>query len=397
MKILAIETSCDETAISLVDFKSANKFEIIFDSVLSQIEIHKKYGGVYPKLAKREHEENLFPLFFKTLEKSGFLKKRKKQISFSKNEEKILNKIFFKNSQNEENLKKFFLQYQKPKINALAVTYGPGLEIALWSGFNFAKAFCQLYKIDFIPVNHMEGHIYSSLIFKKKRNSFSILKTPFPRASVLISGGHTEIVLEEKNFKYKKIGKTLDDAVGEAYDKSARLLGIAYPGGPEISKLAEEYKKIKNKKEISFSLPRPMINSKNLDFSFSGLKTAVLMEVKKRKKLNKNFKRELSFEFENAVSEVLIKKTKKALEKYKIKSLIIGGGVSANNNLRKNFKALEKEYKNLKVFLPEKKYTGDNALMIAVAGFFRYKNKNFPKNVKKVDGKLNLEKINKSF
>jgi N6-L-threonylcarbamoyladenine synthase len=238
----------------------------------------------------------------------------------------------------------------------------------------------------------MEGHIFSSLIEKKGKNNFEILVPKFPLISLLISGGHTELIFSKNEGNYKKIGGTLDDAVGEAYDKSARLLGISYPGGPEISKLAENFK-IKIGATALLSLPRPMLNKNNFDFSFSGLKTAVLYLVKseeKKGKLKKKFKENLAAEFENSVSEVLTKKTLKTIKKFEAKSLIIGGGVSANNRLRKDFTNLAKK-NNISVFLPDKKYTGDNALMIAVAGYFNFKSNKFPKNCKKVDGNLKLK------
>ena len=234
----------------------------------------------------------------------------------------------------------------------------------------------------------MEGHIFSSLIKEKGKKEFDILKPKFPNISLLISGGHTELIFSKKESSYKKIGQTLDDAVGEAYDKSARLLGIDYPGGPEVSKLAESYKK--KIKTTPLSLPRGIINKSNFDFSFSGLKTAVLYLVKSQKRITKQFKQELSAEFEDSVSEVLTKKTKKAIKKYKAKSLIIGGGVSANNRLRKDFLNLAKQ-EGFEVFLPNKQYTGDNALMIAVAGYFNFKNKTYKKNIKKVNGNLKLK------
>jgi N6-L-threonylcarbamoyladenine synthase len=234
----------------------------------------------------------------------------------------------------------------------------------------------------------MEGHIYSSLIQKEKNNIFSVNKIYFPTIALLISGGHTDLVLMKKESSYKIIGSTLDDAVGEAYDKSARLLGIDYPGGPEVSRLADEF--IKSKKNNSLNLPRPMLNKNNFDFSFSGLKTAVLYLVREKKKININFKRELSAEFEDAVSEVLTKKTLKALKKHSAKGLVIGGGVSANNRLRSDFKKLA-EKENFKLYLPDKKYTGDNALMIALAGYYNFKNKKTPKNIKKVFGNLKLK------
>ncbi len=406
MKILSIETSCDETAMSIVNFSSKKKFTVLSDSVLSQIEIHKQYGGVYPAVAKREHLNNIFPLLLASLKTAKILEKRKNNFTVPKNIQKKLEKILDRDEHNLENILYLIENFKKPKIDAIAVTYGPGLEIALWTGFNIARALSEIWKIDLIPVNHMEGHIYSSLIVKNKKNNFEILQPEFPSLSLLISGGHTDLVLIKKEGKYKIIGTTLDDAVGEAYDKSARLLGISYPGGPEISKLAEEFEKNKkekvknyssiqlnmwNKKNHNISLPRPMLQKNNFDFSFSGLKTAVLYLVKSQEKINKKFKIELSAEFENAVSEVLTKKTKKAIKKYGVKSLIIGGGVSANNRLRTDFKNFEKEFENFSVFLPNKKYTGDNALMIAVAGYYNFKNKSFKKKVTKVNGNLKLK------
>ena len=234
----------------------------------------------------------------------------------------------------------------------------------------------------------MEGHIYSSLIKKEKNDKFIVEKPEYPALALLISGGHTELLLIKKEGSYQKIGQTLDDAVGEAYDKSARLLGIDYPGGPEISRLAENFEK--KRATAKLSLPRPMLNKNNFDFSFSGLKTAVLYLVKEQKKINQEFKEELAGEFENAVAEVLIKKTLKAIKKYKVKSLIIGGGVSANDRLRREFSAMAKK-ENFKIFLPAKKYTGDNALMIALAGYFNFKNNKYKKNIKKVEGNLELK------
>lgn len=229
----------------------------------------------------------------------------------------------------------------------------------------------------------MEGHIQIARLEKENK----IKKIEYPLLSLLISGGHTQLVLSSKEFQYKILGETLDDAVGEAFDKTARLLKLPYPGGPEISKLAEEFKKQNN--TIKISLPRPMLQKDNFDFSFSGLKTAVLYLVKSRQRITKKFKQELSAEFENAVTDVLMGKTKKALQKHQPKTLIIGGGVSANKRLRKEFASLA--CRKLQVLFPEKKYTGDNSLMIAIAGFLRLKSENYPKKIVRVIGKLKLK------
>ena len=312
MKILSIETSCDETAISILNFKTKNKFNILSNLIISQIDIHKEYGGVYPTVAKREHISNLFPLFLKSLKNSKLIEKRKKEKKINNKLLKQLKIILRKDKYNLNLLIKFYEKYKKPKINIVTVTYGPGLEIALWTGFNFAKSLSILFNINLVPVNHMEGHIFSSLIKKETKagDILKIIKPEYPSLVLLISGGHTELQLIKDMHSYKLLGSTLDDAVGEAFDKTARLLNLSYPGGPEISKLAK--KNITN--NFNISLPRPMLNQNNLNFSFSGLKTSVLYLVKKQKKISVNFKEELSKEFENSVSEVLIKKTKKAIQ-----------------------------------------------------------------------------------
>lgn len=388
MKILAIETSCDETAIAIVEIKQDGKsvkFKILGNEISSQIDIHKEYGGVYPALAKREHIKNLPLVLYKVLK-----------------EAKI----------KEENLKK--------EIDGIAVTTGPGLEPALWTGIVFAKELIQKYKIPVIPVNHMEGHIFS--IFPKKGKTFSIKngKELFPVLTLLVSGGHTELVFVKDWMKYKKLGQTRDDAVGEAFDKVARMMGLPYPGGPEIGKLAS----IERSNELSklsgprtrgtgavpdpenldnslpqITLPRPMIHSKDYDFSFSGLKTAVLYLIRDLKEKNPNIlddikiKQIISREFEDACFEVLSYKTMKALKEYKIKTLIVGGGVSASPQLKKVIESdLKKNKFKIKAHFPGKGHAGDNALMIAVAGYFQYKNKKSLKNSQliKADGNLSL-------
>jgi len=233
-----------------------------------------------------------------------------------------------------------------------------------------------------VPVNHMEGHVLS--VFGNKRK-FKILKTKNPTLALLVSGGHTELVLVKKLMDYKIIGQTLDDAIGEAFDKVARMLGLPYPGGPQISKLAEEERNFKNYgSNVSsefIKLPRPMLHSKNFDFSFSGLKTAVLYLIKKIAPLNEETKRKIALEFENAAIECLVYKTTKAIEKYKIKTLIVAGGVAANKHLRNEMQKITG--RKIKLLLPTKELTGDNSLMIGIAGYLNYvKNK---KRVPKLD------------
>lgn len=339
MKILSIETSCDDTGITIMEAKGDTtnaSFRVLVDSSNSQIKIHIPYGGVYPMLAKREHTKNLPILLEDALEKAKLNKKTK-------------------------------------PVDVIAVTYGPGLEITLWAGITFAQELAKKWNVPLIPTDHMEGHILSA--FGKNKGNFKIPKVKTPILSLLVSGGHTQLILSKKWMQYEIIGETLDDAVGEAYDKVARMLGLPYPGGPQISKLAETERK--NKKTYDFSLPRPMLYSKNLDFSFSGLKTAVLYLIKKialNGNLSEKIKREIALEFENAAIECLIYKTTKAIEKYKIKTIIVGGGVSANKHLQREMKKLTKG--NIKLYFPQKELTGDNSIMIGTAGYLNYlKNK----------------------
>jgi len=388
MKLLALETSCDETALAVFDFHSDRTFTILSEQLNSQIDIHKEYGGVYPALAKREHTKNVYPLFIAALDESGLLIKRNKQIDMSDELEAQLQATLDRDPDNFELLKIFYTTYEIPNIDAIAVTYGPGLEMALWTGFNFARALSLLFNVELVPTNHMEGHIYASLVTQDQSGIFTIQDPKFPNLNLLISGGHTELVIANAEHDYTKIGHTLDDAVGEAYDKSARLIGIPYPGGPEVSKLADLFRNTKATTELS--LPRPMLHTKDYNFSFSGLKTAVLNIVDSQKEITDNFKQELAFELEESIAEVLLKKTKRAIEEYGVQSLVIGGGVSANNHVRKKFTELC-EQEHITLFLSDKKYTGDNAVMIGIAGYRRLVQKKHDPHVGRVLGRLSLD------
>ena len=255
---------------------------------------------------------------------------------------------------------------ENPKIDAIAVTTGPGLEPALWVGIKSAEALGLLWNIPVIPVNHMEGHIMSVLFTKQK----TTLK--LPALALLISGGHTELVYSPKPFSYSVVGQTRDDAVGEAYDKVARMLGLPYPGGPQIALLAEEKRKKKYTKN-NWDLPRPMIHSKDLDFSFSGLKTAVLYATKD-KTLSRAQKAEIAKEFEDAVTEVLVAKTRKALTLHKTKTFIVAGGVASNTHIKRSLKKLTKEFENLTIHTPQKTVATDNSIMIGIAGYSQIRN-----------------------
>lgn len=333
MIILGIETSCDETALCILESQN-NKYRILGNIVHSQVETHKEHGGVVPMLAKREHIKNL-PILYERIIK-----------------ESKINEI---------------------DIERIAVTSGPGLEPALWTGILFAKDLGKKLKIPVIPVNHMEGHIVSSLLSKSTNHKeFQELKPiSFPAIALLISGGHTELVKIDSIGKYTILGSTVDDAVGEAFDKVARMLELPYPGGPEISKLAEMARK--NNTNKHFSLPRPMIHSKDFNFSFSGLKTSVLYKLKEIKTINQEQKQDLAREFEDSVSEVLISKSKKAIENFGPNTFIIGGGVIANKHIQKCFEKLANEFQ-LQLYIPISGLTGDNALMIALVGAIKPSN-----------------------
>jgi N6-L-threonylcarbamoyladenine synthase len=334
MLILAIETSCDETALAIIRAEGGFKnprFRVLKNLVASQVKIHAPFGGVVPNLAKREHAKNL-PILFKRLFGGG-----------------------------------------TAKFDVAAATVGPGLEPCLWEGINFAKELAEKYKKPVVAVNHMEGHIASVLLIAKK--------IEFPAIALLVSGGHTELVLVKNWLDYKIIGQTLDDAAGEAFDKVGRLLGLPYPGGPALSKLASQ-----SKKPQTVKFPRPMINSKDLNFSFSGLKTAVLYAFRKNPKLDKI---SAAKEFEEAAVEVLVAKSAKAVQEYKPKTLIVAGGVSANNKLRRNLIKVLRA--SVEIFFPEKEFTGDNAAMIAAAAYFHAVKKDFSDPDKlKADGRLSI-------
>jgi N6-L-threonylcarbamoyladenine synthase len=413
MKILSIETSCDDTGISILEVQKNNSFKILANVLHSQIKIHSPYGGVFPALAKREHIKNLPILLEKALKKAK-LPLLGDQVAKSNGIDPV------RSRPRKASATGTLGRPASNGIDLITVTSGPGLEPALWTGIVFAKELSKKLKIPLMPTNHMEGHLFS--VFIKNGKTFTIPKIEFPALSLLVSGGHTELVLIKNWHQYKIIGETLDDAAGEAFDKVARMLELRYPGGPEVSRLAEiarknlldsnkgkqvssgvssatarelqqfSSKKIAYPKKFclpfspNFILPRPMLHSKNLDFSFSGLKTAVLYLIRDLKKENpnilqdENIKKTIALEFENAVVETLVYKTKKAIEKYSIKTLIVGGGVSANKYLKKEITRLCQDFepaeKNLNIYFPSKKLSGDNALMIAVAGYLKYISKN---------------------
>ncbi len=361
MKILSIETSCDESAISIVEAFGGLKnpeFKVVSSALHSQIEMHKEFGGVYPSLAKREHSRNLVPLLKEVLsgENGDYTK-------ISEDKGRKIQKILEREPRLLELFQEAVPNLKKPNIDYIAVTVGPGLEPALWVGINFAKALSVAWNVPVIPSDHMEGHIASVLSGNKE-------KIDFPAVALLVSGGHTDLYEIKKWGEYKRLGGTRDDAVGEAFDKVARLLGLGYPGGPEISKLAEKSRSREPHHEEKWKMPRPMLNSDDLDFSFSGIKTHVLYLVRDMSNLSPENKESIAREFEDAVIEVLVQKTKKALEETSAKTLIVAGGVTANKELRKQMKKISKIL-GVPSLLPPQELSTDNSTMIALASFLK--------------------------
>lgn len=311
--ILAIESSCDETSCSIIK----NGCIDISTVILTQIDIHTNFGGVVPEIASRHHLKNITMVIEECLSKANM---------------------------------------KLEDVDAIAVTYGPGLIGSLLVGVEAAKTLAFTYNKPLVPVNHMAGHIYANNLNKKME---------YPLIALVISGGHTELIYMKDEYEFEKLGETLDDAIGESYDKVARVLGIGYPGGPMIDKLA-------HKGKHSYNLPVPL-NDASYNFSFSGLKSAVinLAHNYEQKGIELN-KEDLATTFQDVVVETVCKKTLKALKDKKVKRLIIAGGVAANSSLRETLKE-QCEQNGIECSYPELKYCTDNAAMIGAAGYFAYK------------------------
>ncbi|OIO30832.1 hypothetical protein AUJ77_01650 [Candidatus Nomurabacteria bacterium CG1_02_43_90] len=379
MRILAIETSCDETGIAIVEASRTSPIpktiKVLSNTLISQASLHAVFGGVFPALARREHAKNIIPLLLHALTEAGYTKQLKTSRILTEKEERALAKILHKELELFELFKSTLLSLKVPPLDAIAVTAGPGLEPALWVGINTAEALGALWGIPVIPVNHMEGHIATALLKPSPLSTtlYQLSTIQFPALALLISGGHTELVLMPSVGKYKMLGQTRDDAVGEAFDKVARMLGLAYPGGPEVSKLAE---KVPPTEKLTIPLPRPMLKSGDFDFSFSGLKTSVLYAIKKFENFTDHDRALVAKDFEDSVTEVLLAKTLTAAKKYKVKEIILGGGVTANKKIRSSFhEAVARELPATKLFIPHILLSGDNGLMIGVAGVLRSKSK----------------------
>ena len=328
--ILGIESSCDETSISIVK----NGKEEIVTTTLSQIDIHKKFGGVVPEIASRSHAECITIVIEDCLSKANM---------------------------------------KMEDITAIAVTYGPGLAGSLLVGVEAAKTLALCYNKPLIGVNHMAGHIYANNL---------VDTMDFPLICLVISGGHTEIIYMDEDLSFKKIGSTIDDSVGEAFDKVARVIDVPYPGGPVIDKLSKIGKD-------SYDLPLPM-DDDSYNFSFSGIKSAVINLVHNEKQRGNEIRKEdLATSFENIVVKTLTKKTMRAIDEYKVKELLIAGGVSANSGIREEFDKLCKE-KGIKLVVPKLAYCTDNGAMIAAAGYYYYKKGLFSDCSLKINPSLDL-------
>ncbi|MDT0294363.1 tRNA (adenosine(37)-N6)-threonylcarbamoyltransferase complex transferase subunit TsaD [Mesonia ostreae] len=320
--ILGIESSCDDTAAAVLHNAS------ILSNVVATQEVHQKYGGVVPELASRAHQQNIVPVIDQAIKEAGIT---------------------------------------KDQISAIAFTRGPGLMGSLLVGTSFAKSMAMALQIPLIEVNHMQAHILAHFI-----DDASERKPNFPFLGLTISGGHTQIVKVEDYFKMSVIGETLDDAVGEAYDKCGKMLGLPYPGGPLIDKYAHEG----NPKAFAFTKPKV----DGLNFSFSGLKTAVLYFLQREEKKNPHFIEEnlkdICASFQHTVVNILLDKLKKAVNETKIKEIAIGGGVSANKGIRAMLKEQEQK-RNWIAHIPKFEYTTDNAAMIAIVGHYKFLQKDF--------------------
>lgn len=315
--ILGIETSCDETSISIVKNGTID----IATTILSQIDIHSSYGGVVPEIASRMHCDNITIVLEDLLSKTDITLK---------------------------------------EIDGVAVTYAPGLLGSLLVGLEFAKVLSLVYNKPLIKVNHLAGHIYANNLEDKLE---------FPLLALIVSGGHTELVLMKKDYEFEVLGKTLDDAVGEVYDKVAKIIDLPYPGGPNIEKLAL-------KGQPTYKLPKSVQNN-NIEFSFSGLKSSVINLVHNEKQKGKEINKEdLSSSFQTIAVEQLVRKTNLALNQTKVKRLIIAGGVSANKYLKEEMNKLAKKH-NIKLSVPSMKYCTDNATMIAAAAYPLYLKQQF--------------------
>lgn len=370
MNILSIDTSCDETAVSVTSGR-----RVLSNVIYSQVLIHKKWGGVVPSLAKRAHEERIDFVIEEALKRFYKLTDPAPAFPPVSARKKPLRAVGIPSSR----VTRQFTIQTMSQIDYVAVTQGPGLAIALEVGIKKAKELALTYKKKIITVNHMEGHLYSSFVQNSKGNPARDFK--FPYLGLLVSGGHTEIVLFKDHLEYEVLGETIDDAAGEALDKAAKMLGLGYPGGPILEGFAGE---VGNKDE--YKLPRPMINRKDLNFSFSGLKTSFLYLLKKMNEKEKTDKiRELASSFQEAVCDSLLIKLEHAIKQTGCARIVCGGGVMANEHVRKRLRRLVHKYDGEVLFPPFKYLNTDNAAMIGIVAGLKAKKNQFVKDFAKLD------------
>ncbi len=465
MKILGIETSCDETAVAILEIQ-ASTFKIVSNVVSSQVQTHAKYGGVVPEVAARKHAENIMPVIIEALKdvlpSQILFTRRKFQRNLGGQAKTWGSKSAFNNTLTGVNPNgvapvrtRQTTKSAASEINAIAVTQGPGLITSLRVGAEAARTLSCVWNKPLIPINHVIAHIYSNWLTPIReirnpkseiRNKSQILNSKFPNINfpalcLVVSGGHTLLVLMKNHGKFEIVGQTLDDAAGECFDKTAKILGLGYPGGPAIARQAEQWKSAQTSVGVSASLrkskiynlksniqlPRPMLNSNDFNFSFSGLKTAVLYKMRDMKSASCGigadmsaevltkaegtrrftasiFINQMAYEIQNAIIDVLVAKTIRAAKKYNAKTIMLGGGVAANKELRKRFQEEIQNLKQpphsppvprqvgeqgeiegvkkqnltitnqqLKLFMPETSYCTDNAAMIAIAAYFNPK------------------------
>jgi N6-L-threonylcarbamoyladenine synthase len=339
-RILAIESSCDETAAAIIEGDGQHLAVARSNVIASQVALHAQFGGVFPDLAAQEHTKKIIPVISLALYEAGLTSS-----ATAKGQE---------------------IQQAIGKIDAIAVTVGPGLIGSLLIGTNAAAQLAFLSNKPILPINHWEGHLYSIFLQDKTGNR----KLPeFPILTLTVSGGHTSLILIRNHFDYEILGTTVDDAAGEAFDKCARLLGLGYPGGPALSQAADRAR-AKNE-TLSIKLPRPMLDSGNLKFSFSGLKTAVLYAIERGDIQLPNQQDAGARETEDAIVDVLVAKTIQAAQEFQPKTLALVGGVSANKELRTRLTEATSKI-SLPLYVAPMPYTTDNAAMIGAAGLFRY-------------------------
>lgn len=370
MRILSIETSCDETGISLLDIDTQDdgtQVEVLANELTSQASEHEEYGGVYPTLAKRLHAQNFPHLLARICDQVATTSID----NIPKAQQEQIQKWLKRHPGYANGLIQLIQDRGAPTADVITVTVGPGLEPALWVGINTARSISLVAETPVMPVNHMRGHLLSTCVPHSHDKTFRLQDPPLPAVALLVSGGHTELIHVAENTT-TKIGQTRDDAAGEAFDKVGRLLDLPYPAGPHVSQLAQKARQQpSNKDEEGYTLPRPMIDADNCDFSFSGLKTAAARLIKKRELLDEDTRACIAQSLESAIVDVLAATTKRAAHQVDAQAILAGGGVTANTQLREQLQDVA-ETCSAELYLCPLDLATDNAVMIGLAGFASY-------------------------